>query len=194
MSQPSAPPEATRAPWFPGLVAALLAATAGGLAWWGFEREDRIAALEATTPPQLLNDDNARATVRYDPTLGLLPYSPAELAAVRRCELDWSADLLDPHTPEERQLACETLATFMTHINDFAYHRDRHQLSDDGFRRMVTAERARLEARIGRQLGPEVAVGLMDSLVDTTNLDARIERSIQALSPEAVRDNTASLQ
>jgi hypothetical protein len=194
MARASAPTEASRTLLVPCSAAALLLAIAGGLAWWGIQREARIEALEATTPPQLLNDDNAAATVRYDPSKGLLPFSPDEIQAARRCELDWVAPLLAARMPAEQQLACEALATFMTHLNDFAYHRDRHQLSDDGFRRMVGAERARLEAQLGRQLSPDTASRLMGALADASDLDGRIERSIQALSPQAVRDNTASVE
>jgi hypothetical protein len=193
MSEPAIRAAAQRGLLVPTLTAVALATLAGGLAWLGLAREQRIERLEGTMPPQLLTEDNASATVPFDPTQGLILYSLEELRAARACTLDQLDSMLLALDVAEQQQLCAAIAEFMTHLNDFAISRDRHQVSDDGFRRMVAMEQGRLEARVGEHLGAERAATLVTTLAEHSGLDARIARSIQALSPEEVRRNSATL-
>ena len=193
MSEPANTPSSPTDLGPPIALAVLLAAAVCILAWVGRQREHRIEQLNNTMPPQLLNEDNANANVLFDPTRGLLLFGIDELRAAESCEIPWASGVLQALEPAQAARACEHITAFMAHVNDFATKRDHHELSDRGFERMIRAELDRLEARLEELTGADSAAALITALEQDAGLGARIERSIQAISADAVQQNNNDL-
>lgn len=187
------PPDETSAllRWMAMGFALATIATAMGVWGWSTEKEIRtLNATKADVPRDMLE---VPMGIPFDPTKGLVLFTPEEIHAVQAEEPAWLSDFLfaEGLTPGQSG-AGEILATLMTHVNGYALFRDRAEVSDEGMTRLVERTRQQTEEDLSEILGQETAHRLVSLAVHRLALADRLDTSIQSLKTRAVFRNASN--